>query len=305
MWPRRRWESEETVKEQPAIWAALRVFRKLCCALPHESALALGAFVGSTVERHSPRRAEKARARCARVLGIGAGEAAKIVSNAYRHFGRSLVEFVRLPKMAGELENLVATRGEEHLREAFDRGRGVIFLSAHIGNWEYGAALLARRGFPMNAIGADQRDPRITNAIEELRAAAGVKPVGKGLDLKAALTCLKNREILAVLLDQDAREAGLVSPFLGVPASTPTGPIKLARKFGSPVVPVHVTRMADGVRLEMTIEPAMEGQDGRPFGEDLQHAVDSCNEKISSWIRATPEQWLWMYPRWATTTGDR
>lgn len=268
--------------------------------------MALGAFLGSIVERHSPKRVAKARARCARVLGVTEEAAAEIVANTYRNFGRSLVEFIRLPKMADKLETLVELKGEEHLRKAFERGRGVIFLSAHIGNWEYGAALLAKRGFPMNAIGADHRDPRITKAFQELRASAGVKLVGKGLDLKAAISCLRNGEVLAVMLDQDAREAGLVSPFLGVPASTPIGPIKMARKFGSPVVPVHVVRLADDAnRLRMTIEPPLEGKDGEPFGEDLQHAVDTCNERISSWIRETPAQWLWMYPRWATTTGDR
>lgn len=293
------------MKKQPVIWAALQVFRKICNALPHKSAITLGAFLGSVVARASRERTAKARARCARALAVGDKDAAAVVSGSYRHFGRGLVEFIRLAKMTDELENLIEVEGEEHLREAFGKGRGVIFLSAHIGNWEYGAALLARRGYPMNAIGAEQRDPRVTEAIASLRASAGVKPVGKGLDLKAAVACLKNKEILAVLLDQDAREAGLVSPFLGIPASTPIGPIKLARKFGSPVVPVHVTRVADGERLKMTIEPALEGEGGKPFGEDLRHAVDSCNEKISSWIRETPGQWLWMYPRWATTTGDR
>ena len=287
------------------MWAALQVFRKICNILPHRSALSLGAFMGSIVERHSLDRVARARARCARILGVEEEKAADIISGVYKNFGRSLVEFIRLPQMADELDNLIELSGEEYLREAFDLGHGVIFLSAHLGNWEYGAAALAKQGFPMNAIGADHRDPRITTAFQELRASAGVKLVGKGLDLKAALLCLRNKEILAVLLDQDAREAGLVSPFLGVPASTPFGPIKLARKFGSPVVPVHIVRLPDNVHLKMTIEPPLTGKDGRPFGEDLQYAVDSCNEKISSWIRETPDQWLWMYPRWATTTGDR
>lgn len=292
-------------KKQPAIWAALTLFRKLCNALPHERALALGAFLGSAVERRSAERVRKARLRCGRILGIEEQAAAEIISDAYRNFGRCLVEFLRLPKMAGELENMIELVGEEHLKEAYDRGRGVIFLSAHIGNWEYGAALLAKRGFPMNAIGADQRDSRITNAIEELRASVGVKPVGKGLDLKAAISCLKRGEVLAVLLDQDARDAGVVSPFLGVPASTPIGPIKLSLKFGSPIVPVHIVRVGNGSRFRMVIEPPLSGSEGKPLGENLQYAADLCNDRISSWIRKNPGQWLWMYPRWATTTGDR
>ena len=281
------------------------MFGRLCNALPHEKALSLGAFVGSAVKRHSPKHAEKARLRVARILGVGENEASAIISDAYRNFGRSLVEFLRLPKMANELDNIVELSGEEHLRNAYNKGRGVIFLSAHFGNWEYGAALMAKRGFPMNAIGAEQRDARITAAIEMLRAGAGVNPVGKGLDLKAAVSCLRKGEILAVLLDQDARDAGLPSPFLGVPASTPVGALKLARKYGSPVVPAHIVRVKNGSRFKMLIEPPLEGKNGEPFGEDLQYSVDLCNERISSWIRENPEQWLWMYPRWATTTGDR
>jgi KDO2-lipid IV(A) lauroyltransferase len=132
--------------------------------------------------------------------------------------------------MIDRLEKIMTVDGEEHLRRAMELGKGAIFLSAHIGNWEYGAAILAHKGFPINAIGAEQRDPRITEAIVDLRRSAGVKPVGKGLDLKGAISCLKAGEVLAVLLDQDARDMGVVSPFLGFPASTPVGPIKLARK---------------------------------------------------------------------------
>lgn len=293
------------MKSQPAIWAGLRAFRALCGALPHETAVKLGGRLGTLVEHRSEKRVLKTRARVQRVLGVQEDRAEEIVSRAYTHFGRSLVEFLRLPKMASRLDELITLEGEDNLRQALDRGRGVIFLSAHIGCWEYGAALLARHGFPMNAIGAEQRDPRITAEIARLRACGGVKTVGKGLDLRAAIDCLKKKEILAILLDQDAREAGIVSPFLGLPASTPSGPIRLARKFGSPIAPVHIVRNPDGITMTMTIEPAFEGLDGGPFGQDLQQAIDACNEAISRWIRETPEQWMWMYPRWATTLGDR
>jgi KDO2-lipid IV(A) lauroyltransferase len=156
----------------------------------------------------------------------------------------------------------------------------------------------------MNAIGAEQRDERITKAIADIRAAVGVNPVGKGLDLRAAIECLRRNEVLAVLLDQDARDAGVLSPFLGHLASTPTGPIKLASKIGSAVLPVHITRTYDGSRMTLVIDPPLEGRDGRPFGEDTQYAADKCNEVISGWIRETPEQWMWMYPRWESTLND-
>jgi KDO2-lipid IV(A) lauroyltransferase len=156
----------------------------------------------------------------------------------------------------------------------------------------------------MNAIGAEQRDDRITRAIASLRASASVKPVGKGLDLRAALTCLRKNEVLAVLLDQDAKDTGVLSSFLGHLASTPVGPIKLASKLGTAVLPAHVLRDGDGTHMTLVIDPPLEGPNGRPFGEDVQDAVDRCNGVISGWIRENPEQWMWMYPRWESTLND-
>jgi KDO2-lipid IV(A) lauroyltransferase len=238
-------------------------------------------------------------------LGVTDTRAREIIGNSYEHFGKALVEFIRLPKIYDDIDKFVAVRGEENIREALSLGRGVIFLSAHIGCWEYGAAALAKHGVPMNAIGTEQRDGRITKAIADTRAGAGVKPVGKGLDLRAALTCLKKNEVLGVLLDQDAKDAGILSPFLGHLASTPFGIIKIARKYGIPVVPGHITRDPDGRRMTMTVEPPLEGFHGAPFGEDIRYAVDKCNERISEWIREKPEQWMWMYPRWESTLNDR
>jgi KDO2-lipid IV(A) lauroyltransferase len=290
---------------QALMWSSLKVFWRLCDGLPHETALSLGSGLGGMVRLASGSRALRARRRCERILGVDEAESARIISGVYSNFGRSLAEFLRLPRMLERLEELIAVEGEEHLRRAFALGRGVIFLSAHIGNWEYGAALLARRGLPVNAIGAEQRDVRMTAAIEDLRRSAGVRPIGKGLDLRGAIACLRSGEILALLLDQDARESGVISPFLGHPASTPTGPLRLARKFGAPVLPVSVIREPDGVRFKMTIEPPLEGRDGAPFGDDLEFAAGRCNDAISAWIRRAPDQWLWLYPRWATTLGDR
>jgi KDO2-lipid IV(A) lauroyltransferase len=239
------------------------------------------------------------------MLGVREREARDIIRGAYSHFGKALVEFVRLPIMYSRIDELVRVTGEEHVWEALKMGRGAIFLSCHIGCWEYAAAVLARHGLPMNAIGTEQRDERITQAIIDLRSRVGVKPIRKGINLRAALECLKKNEVLAVLLDQDAKESGMLSPFLGHLASTPFGLIKIAYRYGVPILPAHITRDLDGLHMTTIIEPPLEGRDGRPFGEDIRYSVDRCNEVISGWIRANPEQWMWMYPRWESTLNDR
>ena len=291
-------------KRQPFIWFALTVFKKICRLLPHKAAVGIGAGLGAAVGFFSGKRAAKAVRRCMRILEITEKEAFGIVARAYRNFGRSLVEFIRLPLMLDSLPQIVALHGEENLKKAFSKGKGVIFLSCHIGNWEYAAALLAGMGYPMSAIGAEQRDERITDEIADLRQTAGVNPVGKGLDLKAAISALKRGEALAVLLDQDAKDAGVIVPFLGKPASTPIGPLKLSRKLGSPVVPAHIIRRDDGITFDMYIEPEL-GNASIPFGEDIAGSAGLCNDVISGWIRKNPDQWMWMYPRWASTLNDR
>ena len=264
----------------------------------------MGGKMGRIVEFFSGGRVLKARSRVTRMLGSSERRSREIISGVYRHFGMALVEFIRLPIVYPEIEKFVTVRGEEHIFKALELGKGAIFLSGHIGCWEYGAAACSKLGIPMNAIGTQQRDYRITQAIADLRAGANVNPVGKGLDLRAAIECLRKNEVLAVLLDQNVREAGVMSPFLGHLANTPAGPIKLAHKIGSPILPAHITRDNGGVHMTLVIDPPLEGRDGRPFGEDLRYAADKCNEAISGWIREKPEQWMWVYPRWESTLND-
>ncbi|MDR2780649.1 MAG: lysophospholipid acyltransferase family protein [Synergistaceae bacterium] len=292
-------------KKQPFIWAALRLLMRVCTVLGHETAVRVGAFIGRLVCFFSRGRTARARSRAARMLGVREREAREIIRGAYSHFGRALVEFIRLPVVYPKIDELVRTTGEEHIWKALEMGHGAIFMSGHIGCWEYAAAALARHGLPMNAIGTEQRDERITQTIADLRSRAGVKPVAKGINLRAALECLKKNEVLAVLLDQDAKDAGILSPFLGHLASTPFGLIKIAHRYGIPILPVHITRDGDGLHMTTVIEPPLKGENGRPFGEDIRYSVDRCNEVISGWIRANPEQWMWMYPRWESTLNDK
>ena len=285
-------------KGQPLIWNTLCLFRRLVCALPHERAVRIGGSLGRLVEGVTRKKAREAEARCVKILGVSNERAREIVRGAYDHFGRAAAEFARLPQMAGRLCEIVSCVGLENLEKAYAAGRGVLIVTAHIGNWEYAAADLAQRGFPVNALGADQRDERITALIGELREAGGVRALGKASDLKAMIRALQKGEMIAVPIDQDAKSSGILSDFLGSPASTPVGPTKLADKLGCLVVPAACTRNADGITFTTRFYPAMEGRNGASFGKDPQTSTDDLNAVISEAIREHPEQWMWMYPRW-------
>ena len=218
--------------------------------------------------------------------------------------GRWLAEMLRMPVLGDATEDLCSIHGEENLRKAFDGGKGVILLSAHIGNWELAASRVTRMGVPVEAIGAEQRDPRLTELLFALRASGGVVTIGKGLDLKGALRCLQGGKALAILLDQDAKKKGVVVPFMGRPASTPYGPVKMSWKIGSPIVPVFCIRRDDGIHHDLTFLPALDLPPADGGEEALKAAVKACNDVLGEWIARFPGQWMWVYPRWASTMKD-
>lgn len=283
---------------QPAVWAALSFFIWVVRRLPHKAALKFAGAVGALVPLFTRNTTSRSSKKCASVLGISYDEAYGITTRAYVHFSKAAAEFARLPIMVSEIKKMMRIHGEENLRAALAKGRGVILATAHLGNWEYAAAWCAQSGYPINGLGTDQRDDRITKLIIDLRSSGGTKALGKATDLRAMFKALSAGEIIAVPIDQDAKLNGVVSPFLGFPASTPVGIAKLAAKHGCAILPAFCVRAADGMTLDFHILPAMEGRDGRPYGEDVQTSMDDCNAIISDWIRAYPDQWMWLYPRW-------
>ncbi len=283
-------------------WITINVLKFIFVKLPGFFSIRVGADMGVLLWILSKTKVDKAEKNAVMALGTGVTKARKIVRESYANLGRSVAEILRMSETEN-IEELVTFHGEDNLVKAMKKGRGVIFLTAHFGNWELLAASVAKRGFPMNAIGAQQRDPRITDLIIETRNKLGVKTISKGFSLKSALQCLRRGEILGILIDQDAKEKGVVVPFLDLPASTPYGPVKIAHKLGCPVLPVFIVRKEDHIHHDIHILPPLEDPEGKPFGEDVERSTEVCNDILSTWIKLYPEQWFWLYPRWASTLG--
>jgi KDO2-lipid IV(A) lauroyltransferase len=250
-------------------------------------------------------KSSKAIIRCSKILGCSLEVAREVVAKSYINLGRSVVEFLNLAKIGKRIDEIVSVHDIENLNDALACGRGVILLTAHLGNWELAAAYLGIKDYPMRAIGAEQRDARITKLISDIRASCGVETIGKGFDLRGAIRCLQEGNILGVLLDQDAKDKGIITPFLGQPASTPYGPVKLAMKMRSPIVPLFIVRRKDNIHHDLYFLPSLEERVKDFYDRPIEENVRLCNDILSDWISRHPEQWLWLYPRWASTLGDR
>jgi KDO2-lipid IV(A) lauroyltransferase len=116
---------------------------------------------------------------------------------------------------------------------------------------------------------------------------------------KAILRHLKNGNLFGALIDQDTNVSGVFAPFLGLPAFTPSAPIKIAMKNRSPVIPFLITLTPDN-KHSITIEPEIIMADTGNKEKDIVENVTRCNNIISRWITQTPEQWVWMHERWNT-----
>jgi len=207
--------------------------------------------------------------------------------------GRVIFEFLNI-KTREEAAKLVSIIGEEHLREALNKGRGVILMTAHLANWEIVAAALRHHGYPFNAIYTPQRN---TAGIEDIFREQREKVSGMGLvpsegaAMKEAFRVLKRGEILAVLQDLDARADGVTSRFLGLPASCHIGAIKLSKHYNCPIVPGRTVRDEKGKYIALFYSPIT-------FDEDMEKSLYLCNNILESWVSEHPDQWMWILDRW-------
>ena len=241
------------------------------------------------------KRVNKLERRCVKSLGVGVTLARKIIKGSYANMGRVFAEFFNL-KTREEAAKLVTLVGEEHLHEALREGRGVILMTAHLANWEIGAAAVRHNGFPLNVIYTPQRN---TAGIEDILREQREKVCGMGLvpsegaAMKEAFKVLKRGEILTILQDLDARDGGVESKFLGLPASTHVGLIKLSMRFDCPIVPVRTIRDEKG-KYFVCFYPILS------LDEDIEKSLCICNNIVESWIREHPDQWMWILDRWGS-----
>ena len=289
--------------------AVLALVRRLPLSLARPLGLALGAlgFALAAGERR------KALASLARAFPERApAERERLARASFGHLGRAMLEAACVDaaerRSGGLLEGLVTWAPEDRavLDGALARGRGVVFVSGHVGNWELLARRVARAGYPSQSIAKETSDPRLTRLVEEFRARGGVRSIWRGHEgaAKQMLRALKAGEILGLLIDQDTRAQNLFVPFFGELAATPRAAADLALRTGAAVVVGFCQREGGpdaGYRLRMEEVPVpAPGPDASSREAAAWALTAALSERIEAAIRRAPEQWVWMHQRWKT-----
>jgi Kdo2-lipid IVA lauroyltransferase/acyltransferase len=228
----------------------------------------------------------------------------RILRGTFLSLGRQLGEVSQFPHVSPERLREVAEYDSEDVKlldVARERGRGVIFLTSHLGAWEL--LCFAHSAFydPISFLVRPIDNPRIDAFVERLRTRFGNRPIDKKAAARAALRLLKDGGTLGVLADLNTQEReGVFVPFFGHLACTTAGVATLALRTDATVIPVCAPwderRGKFVFRGGPVIELVRTGDERR----DVEVNTANFTAAIERHVRAFPDQWLWIHKRWKT-----
>src|SRR5579863_93076 len=219
-----------------------------------------------------------------------------------RQIGWMVGEFSQFPKYTREaIEKIVVIDGAENFAEAQGRGEGVLFLTGHMSAWELAPFAHALYGHPLHFLVRPIANRRVDDLINSYRCRSGNRPIDKNRAARAMLRFLGEGGTVGILSDHNtALDEGVFVDFFGVPASTTSGLARVALRTNAAVVPgflcwderLHKYRLQFGRAVEL----ARSGNEE----EDVRENTARFARVIESYVRAHPDQWLWIHKRWKT-----
>ena len=280
----------------------LKFISNLISLLPYRAVLFLGRrLMGPLYYRLAAKQRRRAIAQLQESLSCSDADAERIVRSLFVKLGQTFLEILYSPALTpGNITDYITIENRHYLADALQRGKGVVLLTAHIGNWEWLGAALAMDGFPMATVVKRQPNDQHTRILNEYRQKAGIEVFARGgSELVGAAKALKQGKVLGFLADQDAGASGAVISFLGKMASTPLGPAVFAKRFQAPVVPIFIVRRPEGGH-RVLIHPSFYYEDTGNEDRDIYNLTLKMTYIIEDTIRAYPDEWLWFQKRWNT-----
>jgi len=214
----------------------------------------------------------------------------------FRQLGTGLLETLAMDRK--RLGTEVTIEGWDCLEAALARGKGVVYVTGHIGNWELMAAAVAQAR-PVSVIAAPLKPEPMNDMIVALRERLGVRTIVRSRPgaAKELIRVFRENRILGILIDQDTDVEGAFVEFMGRPAWTPTAAAQMAARFDAAVVYGFIRREDDG-RHRVTIEGPLELVKSGNAEQDIITNTTMLTKRIESTILRNPEQWVWMHRRW-------
>lgn len=223
----------------------------------------------------------------------------RVALAAYGSFGRTSIEAAVLPlhPRGDVLALFEGADNWELVDAALAAGRGLLFVSGHIGNWELGGAYIAARGVPVDAVARHMANPRVDGYITRMRERGGVRVLHDERAVREVPRAVRANRAVGMLFDQGA--VGLASTwvkFFGRWAKTPRGPATFALRLGAPIIFVAGIRQPSG-KYRLVVEPVSADLTG-DRDVDIDRIVAAYSDVLERWVRKHPEQYFWHHRRW-------
>lgn len=228
-----------------------------------------------------------------------AEERARIARACFGHLGMTALEMLTLPRLSREGERWLTLEREEVLREASGRGRGLILVTCHSGNWELLNTAVNRLKVPSLAVARPLNNPRLNELVLQARRSEYLSVTLRGSkdSPRQLLAALKQGKALVLLIDQDIDAQNVYVDFFGVPARTPRVAASLALRMNVPIVTAFDRRLPDGTHVmrfaEVPVTDAI-----RSAADPDRALTQAITGEIEAHVRAWPEQWAWNHRRW-------
>ena len=272
--------------------------------LPRRSMHRGGRALASVYYRLRPKYLRAARTNLAVILGV-AEDSAEVRRLAFEmvvsHFS-AWVDFLhfatRPPEDAARLVEGVI--GYSHIVEGRLAGKGVLLLTAHLGNWEVGGLMLAQVKQPIHVVLVPDIFPGVERERRRLHERCGVTEIRVDhsfVPTLAVLRALGANGIVAMQGDRDFDNTGVPAPFFGREAFFPRGPLRVAMASGATVLPAFIVRMPDG-RYRAIVEGPLPIDTAGDRDAALRRNIERYVAILERYVKEYPEQWYCFYPFW-------
>ncbi len=263
-----------------------------------DAASALGGFMGRHIFIHLPLAATARDNLKAAYPQKTPAEIQAIVRDVCENLGRVVGEYSHLDKMTLGPGQRIEIEGTEHSEAAIARGKGVMFISGHLGNWEVMPIAAAHLHYEGGLVYRPPNNPYVDRWIGRQRAKLGpADQITKGAHgTRRIFTLLRRGKAIFMLVDQKTYE-GVPVPFFGRDALTTPAPASLALKLGSVLLPTSCER-TKGAHFKMKIYPAVDFTPSGNADADALALTAEITAQIEAIVRQRPSQWLWVHHRW-------
>jgi len=226
----------------------------------------------------------------------------RIIKQVYQSIAQSYMELIKFPQIDDAYINkYIRIEGREKINKAIKaEGTGIIFLTAHFGNWELCSLVGSTAGYRMNVLARWQKMERLNGYLNKMRGSKGANVIFKESAVEDILACLNKGEAVGILSDQDGGRKGEFVDFLGRKASTPKGVAHFSLRTGAPVFPVFMVR-ENGPYHRIVVEDDISVMKSDDLKKDIHEILQRSADILERYVTGHPGQWLWLHKRWKST----